>query len=161
MRRSVILVFLSLVLLFGCKKEEIKNAPYFEVTGLDGKIYRLTDYKGKKLLLLFWGTWCPTCKELMKDLSSKIGDYKAKNVEVLAISIDEDRNRVLNTVKELGFESIPIAVATPQTIFDYQGVRFLPTCYLIDENGLVVKKYVGEVKLQEIESIISSRNSSG
>ena len=157
-RLSILTLFsFSLILVLnGCKKETLKQAPYFEVTDINGKVHRLTDYKGKKLVLIFWGTWCPTCKEAMKILNEKAEEYRSKNTEILAISVDDQREKVLSTIKEFNFNNITVAIATPQIIMDFQGVRFIPTCYVIDGNtNTILKRYVGEIDFKELDNIIS------
>ncbi len=151
------LFFISTILVLnGCKKETLKQAPYFEVTDITGKEHRLTDYKGKKLVLIFWGTWCPTCKDALKILNEKAKEYQSKNTEILAVSVDDNREKVISTVKEFNFNNLTIAIATPQMIMDFQGVRFIPTCYVIDGNtNTILKRYVGEIDFKELDNIIS------
>ncbi|MGB9668630.1 MAG: peroxiredoxin family protein [Thermosulfidibacteraceae bacterium] len=155
--KKLYILFTLIVLLFsliGCKKEALKQAPYFEIKDLNGNVRRLTDYKGKRLLLIFWGSWCPTCKDILKSLNEKVQELKSKNIEILAVSVDESENKAIEVLKEYNLNNLVVAIATPQMLIDYEGIRFLPTSYLIDgTTGTVIKKYIGEVNLREIESL--------
>ncbi len=151
MKRLLLLALCLFLLFTGCAKKSTSiQAPYFEVKGIDGKTYTINMYKGKRLLLVFWATWCPTCKKELKKLSEEADTLKRAHVNVLLVAMDRDRDAVARTAKEHGFNIFPVAVASQQMLMDYPGVRFLPTAFLIDEKGFIVKKFVGEIPLKEV-----------
>ena len=121
------------------------EAPDFELTALDGKTVKLSDYRGKKVILNFWATWCPPCKAEMPHMQNFYEENKDKGVEILAVNLtnmDKGVDEVQKFVKEYGLTfTIPL---------DEEGVAgttyqafTIPTSYILDENGVITKKIVG------------------
>ena len=121
------------------------EAPDFELTALDGKTVKLSDYRGKKVILNFWATWCPPCKAEMPHMQKFHEENKDKGVEILAVNLtnmDKGVEEVQKFVKEYGLTfTIPL---------DEEGVAgttyqafTIPTSYILDENGVITKKIVG------------------
>ncbi len=151
MRRIVPLVLLLSLVVLGCaKKQRPVMAPYFEVKGVDGKTYTLSQYKGKPLLLVFWATWCPTCKKELAKVAQDYQKLKDAGLEVLLVSMDKNVDAVVRTAREHHFGGLPIAIVSNQMVMDYQGVRFLPTGFLISPRGYIVRRFVGELPVDEI-----------
>lgn len=151
MFKRATLFFLCLLIMIGCtKKTEPIHAPYFEVKGLDGKVYTLNDYKGKPLLLVFWATWCPTCKKEIAKIAENYQKLKDAGLQILLVSMDRDPETVKRVAQKHGFAELPIAIISNQMSVDYQGVRFLPTGMLIDPKGIIRYRFVGELPPDEI-----------
>lgn len=121
------------------------EAPEFELTTLDGETVKLSDYRGKKVILNFWATWCPPCKAEMPHMQNFYEENKDKGVEILAVNLtnmDKGVEEVETFVKEYGLTfTIPL---------DEEGVAgttyqafTIPTSYILDENGVITKKIVG------------------
>lgn len=70
------------------------DAPEFELQKMDGSTVKMSDYKGKGVILNFWGTWCEPCKREMPALSENYEEYKGKDVEVLAIHLRKTPQQV-------------------------------------------------------------------
>lgn len=121
------------------------EAPDFELNTLDGKSVKLSDYRGKKVILNFWATWCPPCKAEMPHMQNFYVENKDKGVEILAVNLtnmDKGVDEVQNFVKEYGLTfTIPLddegAAGTTYQAFT------IPTSYILDENGIITKKIVG------------------
>ncbi|BAT71168.1 thiol-disulfide oxidoreductase [Thermosulfidibacter takaii ABI70S6] len=144
-------LFSLILFMLACSKQPTNiHAPYFEVKGLDGKIHTLNDYKGKPLLLIFWATWCPTCKKELKKIADNYQRLKEAGIEILLISMDKSEDSVKRVAQEHGFANLPIAIISDQMVMDYQNVRFLPTGLLIDPQGFIRKRFVGELPPEEI-----------
>ncbi|WP_421381402.1 peroxiredoxin family protein [Bacillus salacetis] len=135
-------------------------APDFTLTTLDGKEVSLSDYKGKKVILNFWATWCPPCKAEMPHMQEYYEKYHEKaNVEMLAVNlttIDEGRAAIEKFVEEYGL-TFPIPLdeeGTQGTIYQAQTI---PTSYMIDTNGNIQHKILGpmnkEMMIQLVESM--------
>lgn len=128
----------------GLAKGEV--APDFELTTLDGKAVKLSDYKGKKVILNFWATWCPPCRAEMPHMQNYFEDKaEQENVAILAVNLTtEDRgvDKVEGFVKEYEL-AFPIPMDTDGDIGAlYQAVT-IPTSYMIDTEGKVQNKIVG------------------
>ncbi len=151
--RKMLALVITAILLSACGRgvgEKPVEAPYFEVKGIDGRVYRLSDYKGKPLLLVFWATWCPTCKKELSTLAQHYDEIKRAGISILLVCESKDKQSIIKTAREHGFYNLPIAIVSDQMIMDYQWVRFLPTGLLIDKRGYIVKKFVGELPVDQI-----------
>ncbi|MEZ0360744.1 MAG: TlpA disulfide reductase family protein [Hydrogenobacter sp.] len=127
-----------------------QSFPDFTFTGLDGKVYRLSDFKGKIVLLNFWASWCPPCREEMPLFEKVYEDCKKYGFVILAVSMDTNSSLRDNYLKELK-PSFLILEGN-----DDIKLVGLPTSYLIDRNGKVYKVKLGvyrEVK-EDIEKLL-------
>jgi len=116
----------------------LKSAPAFKLTGLNGKEVSLSDYKGKKaVVLFFWTTWCPYCREEMRGLNQEYAELTKGNIGFLAINVGESEDKVRNFVKSriLDFEVLLDRYTTVADSYDLMGV---PTYIVIDKSGAIV-----------------------
>jgi peroxiredoxin len=131
----------------GSGPETGKQAPSFKVAGLGGKPVTLENYSGKVLVLNFWATWCPPCREEIPHFSRLYSQYKAKGVEFLGVSMDDgELDEVRDLVRKFGDENrveYLLALGTPELANDFGGIPSLPTTFVIDRTGKIVKKYTG------------------
>jgi peroxiredoxin len=120
-------------------------APDFELSTLTGETVKLSDYKGKKVILNFWATWCPPCKAEMPLMQNYYTQAKEENVEILAVNLttkDRGLEKVEAFVKENNL-TFPIPMDTEGEIGSiYQAVT-IPTSYMIDTEGRIQKKHIG------------------
>ncbi len=122
----------------------------------DGVSQDLSQYKGKIIVLNFWATWCPPCREEMPELSELYTVYKNKNVVVLGVAVDE-----LALVKEF---SVATPVSYPLFAAENEGMELgnslgndkgvLPYTVIINQNGAVVDTYFGRINKSLIETAI-------
>jgi len=135
--------------------EEGKAAPDFELTALNGETVRLSDYKGKKVILNFWATWCPPCKAEMPHMQNFYENNKDKGIEVVAVNLtnmDKGRMELDKFVKDFGL-SFPIPLDEDGSIgMQYQAFT-IPTSYIIDSNGIVTKQIVGPMDEWMMENL--------
>lgn len=131
-----------------------KVAPDFELTSLDGKRVKLSDYRGKAVLLNFWATWCSPCKVEMPwfvDLQKKYGN---DGLVVLGVAMDDsDSSKIAQFASEMGV-NYPVLLGTDKVSEEYGNVEFLPTSFYIDREGKFVGKGVGLLERREIEGNI-------
>ncbi|MEK3981410.1 TlpA disulfide reductase family protein [Psychrobacillus sp. FSL K6-2836] len=118
----------------GIRKGEI--APDFELTTLDGETVQLSDYKGKRVMLNFWATWCPPCRAEMPDMEKF---QKNKDVQVLAVNLTETESNQDNVQKFV--DELNLTLTTPlddqSAVSNEYKVMAYPTTYMIDSNGRI------------------------
>ena len=131
-----------------------KAAPDFDLVSLDGKRVKLSDYRGKAVLLNFWATWCSPCKVEMPwfvDLQKKYGN---DGLVVLGVAMDDsDSAKIAQFASEMGV-NYPVLLGTDKVSEEYGNVDFLPTSFYIDREGKFVGKGVGLLARGEIEGNI-------
>jgi len=118
------------------------TAPSFTLIGLDGKTYKLQDFRGKEVVLNFWATWCPPCKLEMPLLQATSEHFKAQNVVVLGINDKEDLSVIMPFIQDRKVTFPILLDPTEGTFANYQAYR-LPTTYFIDKKGRLVDENVG------------------
>jgi len=130
------------------KSEEGVKAYDFELTDVSGKKVKLSDFKGKVVIVQFFGTYCPPCRMEMPVLEKLYRDYGGK-VMVLGISVDymgEDPAKLKPFVKEMGI-TYPVLVSDEKTWQEYAaritGLDSIPQTYIIDKEGFVRYYEVG------------------
>jgi len=123
-------------------------------TDLNGKTVRLADFRGKWVVVNYWATWCPPCKEEIPELIMFHEQHKAKDAVVVGIDMEEiDRKKLLQFVDEYMI-SYPVTIYGKNTPV-LGAIPGLPTTYLINPRGEVVGRQVGMIDAQSIEDFIA------
>src|SRR5689334_1797690 len=119
------------------------QAPDFTLTTLDGKSVKLSDYRGKAVLINFWATWCAPCKIEMPWFVELYQQYKPKGFEIVGIAMDDSgQKEISDFVKEMKV-NYTILQGTEKVGDDYGGVQFMPETFILDRNGKIVKTIFG------------------
>lgn len=168
--RTILLLIPFLLLIFsGCKEENKYTAvnigdyaPDFILTDLNNKNIALSGYKGKKVILNFWATWCPPCvKEmpLLQEINtshlsppSKVGEEGG--VEVIGVNYNEDYDRVKKFISEHGITFTILIDSELKASMSY-GVIGLPVTFFIDRDGRIREKFKGELNRKLLEDILN------
>jgi thiol-disulfide isomerase/thioredoxin len=135
---------------YSVKPSAPQSLPDFTFTGLDGNVYRLSDFKGKVVLLNFWASWCPPCREEMPIFQKVYEDCKKHGFVILAVSMDTNSSARDDYLKKLK-PSFLILEGN-----DNVKLIGLPTSYLIDRDGKLYKMKLGvykEVK-EDVEKLL-------
>ncbi|MGG0791088.1 MULTISPECIES: TlpA disulfide reductase family protein [Bacillaceae] len=132
------------------------KAPDFSLKTLDGKQVELSDYKGKKVMLNFWATWCPPCKKEMPDME-KYAQQAGDDVVVLAVNIDPE-NDVQAFVEDNGITfTIPLdSQSAKNPVNERYKILSIPTTYFIDKEGIIRNKVISAMQLKDMERNINS-----
>ncbi|WP_226682905.1 redoxin domain-containing protein [Sutcliffiella horikoshii] len=135
--------------------QEGNEAPDFTLTTLDGSELKLSDYRGKKVILNFWATWCPPCKAEMPHMQS-FYEENHEEVEVIAVNLtnmDKGEKAINTFVEDYGLTfAIPLDEAGDIGM-QYQAFT-IPTSYAIDKNGIIQKKIIGPMDEATMKSIV-------
>jgi thiol-disulfide isomerase/thioredoxin len=102
-------------------------------------------FAGKTLLVTFFATWCPPCMQEVPDLINLQTKYSNKGFSVIALSVDEGGPKVVKKLVEKRSINYPVLMADRSTAQSFGGVVGIPTSFLINSKGNVVKKYPGYV----------------
>lgn len=122
----------------------LQPAANFSLPATDGKIINLSDYKDKIVVLDFWATWCPPCREGIPDLIELKNKY-GTDIEIIGISVDTDsKDEVIPFMKEYGI-NYPVVYGNMSVYQQYGEIRNIPTSFIINKEGKIFKKYVGLV----------------
>ncbi|HEY6390673.1 MAG TPA: redoxin domain-containing protein [Bryobacteraceae bacterium] len=118
-----------------------KNAMDFELKDIQGAQVRLSDYRGKIVLLDFWATWCPPCRKELPSIEKLHRQFADKDVVVLGIN-DEDSGTVKGFLKKNEY-TIPTLMDSKKNVHRMYGARAIPTVIVIDRNGVIRAHYIG------------------
>lgn len=137
------------LLALSCAKEKKQaveggQAPDFSLNDLDGVEVSLSNLRGKIVLLEFWATWCPPCRESIPAMNELYKKYNDKGLVLLGISVDKGQNIVEDIrafIREYSIQ-YPIAIDS-KNVNTLYGVYSIPTLILIDKAGKIVLKNIG------------------
>ena len=118
------------------------TAPGFALEDINGKTVSLSSFKGKPVLLNFWATWCPYCRKERAHLSSLYEKYREKDLVVISISTDSSVEKLKRFMKDNPAPFIVLSDSGRMAAPKY-GIKGLPTSFLVDRNGKVVRELVG------------------
>ncbi|HHK7098051.1 TPA: thiol-disulfide oxidoreductase-associated lipoprotein SdbB [Streptococcus pneumoniae] len=177
------LSLLSLVVLMACGEEETKktqaaqqpkqqttvqqiavgkDAPNFTLQSMDGKEVKLSDFKGKKVYLKFWASWCGPCKKSMSELMELAAkpdrDFEILTVIAPGIQGEKIVEQFPQWFQEQGYKDIPVLYDTKATTFQAYQIRSIPTEYLIDSQGKIGKIQFGAISNADAEAAFKEMN---
>ena len=118
-------------------------APDFSVEMLDGRTIKLSEFRGKVVMLCFWATWCPPCRQEMAHLQEGVIDHFAgKDLVVLPISRGEKREVVEKFIADNGY-TFGVGLDPERAIYDMYASNFVPRTFIINKAGRVVYRVAG------------------
>ena len=148
-RVYTILFFVVVAVLFfiNNSSDDTKQGPYppnYEQSSVD--LLKLSDLKGKVVLVDFWATWCAPCREGIPDLVMLKEEFKDKGVEIVGISVDALTRGGATSADVIPFMesykiNYPIVRSDESVINAFGGIQSIPTSFLIDKEGKIVARY--------------------
>jgi cytochrome c biogenesis protein CcmG/thiol:disulfide interchange protein DsbE len=148
LRRLLPFVFLFALGLSGasCNKnpgpQVGQPVPDFELPDLDGHAKRLSEFRGKVVVLNYWATWCPPCVDEMPSLEKLHQSLSDKGLAVVGISVDERFSDIVDFVKTYGLTFTILHDNGRKVARSYQSFKY-PETYIIDREGRLQSKVIG------------------
>ena len=141
------------------KGEEV---PDFELTGVDGKTYRLSDYKGKKVYLKFWASWCSICLASLPDTDQLAKEAGDDFVILTVVSPGQKGEQAEGDFQKwyqgLDYKNLPVLLDSSGKLLASYGVRSYPTQAFIDKEGKLVKTQPGFMDKETILENLKTMN---
>lgn len=118
-------------------------APDFSVEMLDGRTIKLSELRGKVVMVCFWATWCPPCRQEMAHLQEGVIDHFAgKDLVVLPISRGEKRDVVEKFITNNGY-TFGVGLDPERAIYDMYASNYVPRTFIVDKSGKVTYRVAG------------------
>jgi peroxiredoxin len=133
-------------------------APDFELLSITGNKLKLSDLRGKMVMLNFWATWCPPCRAEISEMQKFYENNKNKNLEILAVNLTNSESSpdvVKDFVKNKGV-TFKVLLDKQGKIGNVYGAITIPTSYIIDQNGIIRGKYAGPMSYETMDNFLSS-----
>ncbi|MDP5273761.1 redoxin domain-containing protein [Chengkuizengella axinellae] len=137
-----------------------KIAPDFTLGGLDGQVYRLSDFAGQPVIVNFWGTFCEPCVREMPAIEDIYKKYQSKDVVVLGVNLNgEPEVTVRSFVNQVGV-TFPILLDN-RVVSEQYDVKYYPTTFFIDSKGKIIEKKIGEMNesylIQTVNKLLAEK----
>ncbi len=123
-------------------------APEITLKDLQGQEIRLSDLRGKIVLLNFWATWCKPCKDEMPAMQASYDKLRGQGLVVLAVNELEDTEKVIEHVRSHG-HTFPVVMDHDNRVANRYGVVGLPASFIVDRQGIVREQIVGSLLTEE------------
>ena len=129
-------------------------APPFTIRTFEGKSIRLSELRGKPVVLDFWATWCRPCRASMPHLDELQKRFGSQGLVVIGMSVDEGTHAdVRRFTQNLGL-SFRLGMANDRLLDDYGPIRFLPTTFFINRNGEIVRRVRGYIDPETLDEYV-------
>ena len=154
-----ILVFVAIAAIFGVlkfsnfgrvpdvsvktKKQIFTPAPDFTLLDIYGDEKKLSDFKGKVVILDFWATWCPPCRDLIPNFIELYNEYRDEGLEIIGVTMDWNADRVAGPFALENGIDYTILLGNRNISDLYGGISAIPTTFVLDREGGIRKKYIG------------------
>ena len=160
--KHLVLLLLFVLVSAGCSKEKVETgalpavtenlASDFSLSGPAGDT-RLSALKGNLVLVHFWATWCPPCREELPALAKLNAQMAGKPFRLLAISIDKDGNQAVQKLfGQLGL-TLPVLLDPTSEVARQYGITGVPETFIVSPAGVIIKKIVGPMEWTSPEVI--------
>jgi len=132
----------------GCTKREVpaaegNPAPDFTLKDLSGRPVQLSSLKGKVVVLNFWATWCPPCREEIPSMVRLNQAMQGKPFQMLAVSIDEGGRDAVGAFFRKSGVVLPALLDSDSKVARRYGTTGVPETFVIDAKGVILKKVIG------------------
>jgi len=151
----LLIVLLAFLVLFFLSFTTNKKVPEINVTSITGETFKLYQVKNNFTIINFWATDCPGCIKEMPSLVDTYNQFRGQGLEIIAISMSYDPpNQVLNFTQK---NKIPFPVVLDvdgQIARSFENIRLTPTSILVDRNGKIIDKVIGELDFNKLNALL-------
>lgn len=143
------------VLISGLSQPTVQKgspAPDFEIAYSDGRKVRLSDLKGKPILVNFWATWCPPCRAEVPEIQNAYEKYKASGFVVVAVNVQESTSAVAKFMEQFGM-TFTVAIDSSGAVGRLYRVSGIPASFFVDRAGIVREIIVGSLTAADLERL--------
>jgi peroxiredoxin len=159
------IIFLALIAMIGFALYQLAGqskipeagdeAPDFKLTTLDGKEMKLSQLRGKAVMLNFWGSWCEPCRTEMPAMQQVYEKYKDEGFVIVAVNIAETDVAASQFAKQNGL-TFPIWMDRDREAVKLYNIKPIPTSFFIDPDGIIRKKIEGPLDVSQLELYINA-----
>ena len=114
----------------------------FSLPDLDGNLHKLSDYKGKIVIVNFWATWCPPCRAEIPSMQRAWKILKNKNVVMLAVHVGGNEDKIWSFLTDFGID-FPVLIDARSHVSRAWPMMGLPTTFIIDPQGKIALRAIG------------------
>ena len=130
---------------------QAKVAPAFQLKDLQGRRIRLSDYRGKVVLINFWATWCAPCQAEMPELVKLQREYASRGLQVISITCPPERKTIVRRVARKFRLNYPVLFGTRETTRLYEADDVLPVTIIVDRDGIIRGRILGILEPEEFQ----------
>ena len=130
--------------------------PDFVLTDLDGNTVHLSDFEGKAVLVNFWATWCPPCRQELPDLVDIQSEFGGERFTVLGVSLDQTGPSTVRRFAQEMNLNFPLLMGNQEVVTQYGNFRGIPTSFLLNQRHEQVKRYMGMVTKNQLSGDLNS-----
>jgi peroxiredoxin len=135
------------------EEAEVKKAPSWSLKGMDGKLVKSEDFKGKVLVVDFWATWCGPCVKEIPGFIELEKKYGKQGFAVVGISMDDSSDPVKKFIKRKKV-NYKIVMGDSKVTRDFGGISAIPRTFVIDRKGNIVHDHIGYGSMESFEKVI-------
>ena len=119
-------------------------APELQLENLAGEQVRLSDLRGRPVMINFWAAWCGFCRIELPEMQEVYESYRDQGFTILAVDVQDERAEVQSFVEELGL-TFPVLLDSRGEVSRSYRIRGLPTSYFVDQDGVIIGRELGPV----------------